>query len=272
MNIKYDVEKIKAIISDFSNITGVSMSLLDTEFNWIATYEHNNPEFCKRIRSYPQGDLLCYHSDMDLLKKCHKTTGFVTHVCHAGIVDSAMPIMKNGIISGYIIFGRIRRSVDIEAIHKNVEWLGESAESLKDSYMKIAYYNDEQIKSMSRLVSEILFVNAIEVNFDEPLKSAVEYIDDNLGGDLSLETLCKICHVSKNMLYKCFRDTFGTTINEYITEKRLEIVKYQLENTDKPIREIAESVGIDNYTYFCKMFKKNSTVSPSAYRRDIRKK
>ncbi|MBE7024736.1 MAG: helix-turn-helix domain-containing protein [Ruminococcaceae bacterium] len=271
MQIRYDVEKIKSIISDFSNITGISMSLLDTEFNWIATFAHNSPAFCEKIRSHKKGDILCYQSDLDILKKCRKAKGFVSHTCHAGIIDSAMPLMKNGIISGYIIFGRIRPAKDVDEICKNIAWLGEDPDDLRESYMKISYYNAEQILSMSRLVSEILFANAIVIELDEPLKTAVAYIENNLAEDLSLERLCSVCHASKNMLYKCFRDTFGTTVNRYVTEKRLTAATRRIENSDTPIYKIAEDVGINNYTYFCKLFRKHTSVSPSEYRKDLRR-
>lgn len=271
MQIRYDVEKIKSIISDFSNITGVSMSLLDTEFNWIATFAHNSPSFCEKIRSHKKGDVLCFQSDMDILKKCRKAKGFVSHACHAGIIDSAMPLLKNGIITGYIIFGRIRPSKDVDEICKNIAWLNENPEALRESYMKIAYYTDEQILSMSHLISEILFANAIDIELDEPLKTAVYYIESHLAEDLSLEKLCSVCHASKNMLYKCFRDVFGTTVNQYVTEKRLSAALRRIENSDTPIYKIAEDVGINNYTYFCKLFRKHTGVSPSEYRKDLRR-
>ncbi len=113
MNIRYDIEKMKSIISDFANITGLSIALVDTDFKTIITYAYNTPEFCRKIQNCECGAKLCYHSDMEILRECRRTKRFVSHVCHAGIIDSVMPIFKDMVISGYIMLGRIRPSEDI---------------------------------------------------------------------------------------------------------------------------------------------------------------
>lgn len=270
MNIKYDVNKINSIISDFANITGLSIALVDTDFHFLTTYAYNIPEFCSKIQGYECGKQLCYHSDLDMLKKCRRTKSFVSHVCHAGIIDSVMPIMKDMIISGYIILGRIRPSENVEDVYQHIEWMNEDREELSKSYLKITYFNQSQLESLSHLLSESLFANAIQIELDKPLQTVITYIDQNLGGDLSVTKLCSISHLSKNALYKTFRDVFDCTINEYITKKRIKSARLLLENTDKTIWEIGEAVGADNPAHFCRMFKKNTGASPSAYRKEMR--
>ena len=270
MNIKYDIKKINCIISDFANVTGLSIALVDTDFHYLATYEYNFPEFCRRIQDCRCGKQLCYHSDMDMLKKCRQTKGFVSHVCHAGIIDSVMPIMKDMIISGYIILGRIRPSENIDDIYQYIKWIDESKESLNKSYLKMAYFNQSQIVSITTLLSESLFTSAIQIVFDKPLESVIDYIDRNIRGDLSVSNLCSISHMSKNGIYKCFKDTFDCTVNEYITCIRIKKAKLLLETTEKTVSEIGEAVGAENPAHFCRMFKKSTGVSPSVYRKEVR--
>lgn len=136
--------------------------------------------------------------------------------------------------------------------------------------MKIAYFNRSQIESISNLLSESLFANAIKIEFDKPLQTVIEYINKNLNGDLSVANLCKISHLSKNAMYKTFKDTFDCTINEYITNIRIENAKLLLETTEKTVWEIGEAVGAENPAHFCRMFKKNTGGSPSAYRKEVR--
>lgn len=271
MNIKYDTQKIKSIISDFANITGISMALLDTNFKYIVKFEYNEPELCRKIQSNPYGRSLCHHSDMDMLLRCRKERGFVSHICHAGITDSVMPIIKDGVITAYIILGRIRQNDSIDRIYDKISWLGESRETLQGNYLKIASYNQSQLKSISNIVSNILFANAITVELDSPLADISEYIVRHLDAKLSVNGICSRFHISKNMLYNLFSNTFDCTINEYIISKRMERAKFYLERGNKPISDIAELVGIPSQAQFCRTFKKNIGVSPSAYRADSQK-
>ena len=222
MNIKYDIDKIKSIISDFANITGISVALTDTDFNYLAVYAYNKPDFCKRLQKSPKGHNLCCNSDNELYKKCIKEKTFVSHTCHAGLTDSMMPIFKNGIISGYVIFGRVREGDFFDTIYPHIEWTEEGYDVLKKDYMKVACFNKSQLESISNLCSRILFDNAIEVLFESQLESAISYIEKNLSSDLSIAEICKNCHVSKNTLYKLFKEVFECTVNEYILEKRVE--------------------------------------------------
>ncbi|MBQ8815816.1 MAG: PocR ligand-binding domain-containing protein [Lachnospiraceae bacterium] len=270
MNIRYDVDKINTIISNFANITGLSIAFLDTDFNFITTYAYNEPEFCSKIQQCEQGRHFCYHSDMDMLKKCRKTKRFVSHVCHAGIIDSVMPIIKDKIVSGYIILGRIRPSESIEDIYTNISWLEADKEELQKCYLKVAYFSQNQIESIYNLLTNILFDSAIKIIFEGALKSAVDYIDQNITENLSISTLCKVSHTSKNTLYKIFRETFDCTINEYITSIRVNKAKYLLETTSKTIQEIGELVGAEDPAHFCRLFKKNVGLSPNSYRKDVR--
>lgn len=270
MNIRYDIEKMKSIISDFANITGLSIALVDTDFKTIITYAYNTPEFCRKIQNCECGAKLCYHSDMEILRECRRTKRFVSHVCHAGIIDSVMPIFKDMVISGYIMLGRIRPSEDIMDIYEKIAWMTESKEVLHESYMKIAYLNQSQLESISNLVSNSLFANAITIEFDKPLQITLDYIAQNLCGDLSVTNLCKISHTSKNMLYRSFKETFDCTINEYITSERINKAKLLLETTEQTVQEIGEAVGAENPAHFCRLFKKNTGISPSSFRKEMR--
>ena len=87
----------------------------------------------------------------------------------------------------------------------------------------------------------------------------------------TLEKLCEVLHVSKNKLYSAFASQCGTTVNAYITQQRLERAKQLLWETDEPVYRVAEAIGIRNYTYFCRLFKKKTGLSPLAYRRSGKK-
>ena len=56
------------------------------------------------------------------------------------------------------------------------------------------------------------------------------------------------------------------TVVEYITKKRIDKAKQLLTNTDLPIMTVAEYTGYPDYSYFTRVFRKETGVTPRAYR------
>lgn len=77
---------------------------------------------------------------------------------------------------------------------------------------------------------------------------------------ISLKHLNRIC---KNLLNK--------TATELITQKVMLESKRRLTFSDQSIGEIAEELGYFNYSYFTRLFKKNTGLTPSKFRVDLNK-
>ena len=251
VRIRYDIETMKRIISDLCVLTGISMSFLDTERKMLFRYEKEG-DFCTVIQRDPEKAALCLCSDEIILNRCFQNKRFEGHVCHAGLFDAAMPIMKDGIFAGIVLMGRVRL-------------VGEENTS-KGLYEELPQFRDEQVKSLETLLPNVLFEKAVFIEFDDRTSEIVEYIKNNLTERLSVEHICKKFLMSKNILYELFREHLDCTVNEYITNMRLEKAKALLRETKAPVCEIAETVGIYNYTYFCKLFKRKEGITPTEYR------
>ncbi|HHT08679.1 MAG TPA: helix-turn-helix domain-containing protein [Clostridiales bacterium] len=92
----------------------------------------------------------------------------------------------------------------------------------------------------------------IENHFTEPL--CVQDIANALG--LSASRVCALANQIEP----------GMTIIKLLTQKRIATAKTLLRTTKATIREIAERVGIPDYNYFTKVFKKHTGKTPSQYR------
>lgn len=65
------------------------------------------------------------------------------------------------------------------------------------------------------------------------------------------------------------QNTWGMSIGEFVTSKRIECAKNLLTTTDMPISEVCHAVGIVEYNYFSKLFKKQTGYTPLAYRKNF---
>lgn len=257
MKIKYKTEKVKRIINDLSVLTGMNIALFNGEYEVIAACDRMN-DFCRNFQMLESYKGECYFSDKRLFEKCQKSGKAESHICHAGLCDFAMPLIKNGITAGYVIMGQVRTSMSPKNFTYN--------SPLNRFYDATPFFTDEKVESLKNLLPQILFENAIEIEYDGFITEVIEFIDGNLQENISVSTLCKRFNVSKNYLYKSFHSFFGCTVNDYILSVRIKKAQTLLRETNKPVYIIAEKVGVENYTYFCKLFKNKVGITPSKYR------
>lgn len=271
--IRYNKEKLNSVIRDFCIMTNVSVAVTDENFKIIADCSEKSPRFCMEIQKSDEGRAKCECSDISLLKKCRESRTAESHICHAGILDAALPIIKANKIIGYVMIGRTRVSKFDEG---KINWLRADNRRIKKLYYDITKYNDKQIKSMFRLaamiVSFILTNDIITAETDEFSAKVDEFIEQNINSPLTVSGLCKEFNVSKNALYDKFRSAFDSTVNEYIISKRLLKAKELLKTTDYTMSRIAYECGIESYTYFSKIFKKENGIPPNLYRKQYAEK
>ena len=258
MTIKYNKDKLKEIIDSICALTRLSICVIDTNFNIIYSKVKKEDAFCYKIQSTKEGANKCRCSDIKLLEECALKKSVVSHLCHAGIIDTAVPIFKSGIVVGFIIIGRVRPTKQPKAEFKSLQ--------LKEDYKKLTYLTKSQLSGLIDLLSHILFESSITIEFDDFITKATEYIESNLDKKLSIDGLCKALFVSKNYLYSSFSSYYNCTVNEYIIQRKISVAKTMLIETKNTAFDIAKALGFDNYSYFCKLFKKHTGLSPLKYR------
>lgn len=102
------------------------------------------------------------------------------------------------------------------------------------------------------------------------LQRARRYIEDHLGQSLSLEEIAQVSFVSRAQLARLFQEKAGSTVWQYVTERRLEEAKSLLQETDISIFNIARLIGFPHASYFCTRFAQLNGCSPNEFRRRAR--
>ena len=266
MIIQYDKEQLNRLIKNLFDITGISMSVLDADYKPLAHCAHPD-DFCTLLQSVDTENKNCIKCDKKILQKCSRSGKLEGHICASGLYDSAMPIVKHDTIVGYVIMGRVR-SVHSPAQLQHIPHTdAKTAEKLKLLYNQLPFLSAKQLSALYALLPSVLFDNAIRIVYDPVVNAIVEYIDSHISGELSVAKICEKFHLSVNHLYNLFRENLGKTVNDYITEQRITLAKSLLTTDPKTVYEIAEAVGIANYPYFCKLFKKKTGLTPSQFRK-----
>lgn len=97
-------------------------------------------------------------------------------------------------------------------------------------------------------------------------KSMQDYVDRHYSEDISRNSLTDIFYLDPDYASKLFKKETGISFKNYIINKRIEVAKNLLRATDLPINTVADNVGYGNYSYFTRLFKKVTDMTPIEYR------
>ena len=100
-----------------------------------------------------------------------------------------------------------------------------------------------------------------------PIRDAKQYIYDHFSQNITLEDISEQIGFNPAYFSTLFKKETGKNFLEYVTELRIQKAKNYLIQTDYDIAEIASSVGYGDLKYFSKLFKKNTGLSPSEFRK-----
>lgn len=124
----------------------------------------------------------------------------------------------------------------------------------------------EQAMAMCRAVSDTR-QSRQKQRFEDILKYINGHYDDP---QMSLALLAGRFQVTETSLSRGFKDNTGINFFEYLETLRIERSKALLQETDRPVGEIALSVGYGSPNTFARAFKRTVGISAMAYREKIR--
>ena len=93
------------------------------------------------------------------------------------------------------------------------------------------------------------------------------YLDERYTERVTLDDLAEHFFINKFYLSKIFKETYGTTVNNYLISKRITRAKQLLRFTDMTVDEVGVAVGMGDANYFSRMFRKVEGISPMEYRK-----
>jgi len=104
----------------------------------------------------------------------------------------------------------------------------------------------------------------MDIIFNDNINNIVNYINENLNSDLSVDFLSDKFFLSKYHLIREFKRNVGYTLHQYIILKRL-ILARELLREDYLVTEVCSKCGFNDYANFIRCFKKTFGVPPKKY-------
>lgn len=114
------------------------------------------------------------------------------------------------------------------------------------------------------------FVNTnnsdINTNIPRKISPILDYINENLNSDLSLNSIEEIFFINKYYFSRLFKKSTGINPHEYIVYKRLAWSK-ELLAEGYSVTEVSNMTGFNDYANFLRVFKNAIGISPGLYRK-----
>ncbi|MBN2221116.1 MAG: response regulator [Vallitaleaceae bacterium] len=93
----------------------------------------------------------------------------------------------------------------------------------------------------------------------------LDYIAKHYDSDFGLNEMADMVNMNPNYLSNLFKEEVGNSFVKYLTQIRIEKAKQLLLEGEK-IANVSKMVGFNNYRYFCEIFKRYETMTPSEYK------
>lgn len=129
----------------------------------------------------------------------------------------------------------------------------------KELYQKILFLEFLIQLNRTAISNHINYLDSANAN--SKLIKIIDYINEHLTEELSIDVLADQFYLSRYYLMHFFKEETGYTIGNYITEKRLLLAKSLVQNGNT-ITEACFQSGFKNYSTFSRAFKKAFRTVP----------
>lgn len=101
---------------------------------------------------------------------------------------------------------------------------------------------------------------------DEIIKNSQQYIENNYSKNITIEHIAQKSNISMRQYIRRFETATGNTPLEYLQRVRVEAAKKILETKNININELAYECAYEDVSYFRKIFKRHTGLSPTEYK------
>jgi len=290
----HNFQKIQDCLSEASD-----MAMLTVDYQGTPVTRHSRcRDYCATVRSHPFLNDLCQKCDSRGGLEAARIGKPYLYLCHRGLLDFAVPIIVGGNYTGAVLAGQVvpmdeAETTDLERIADSREFsleqkLTETLVALRAPIPAMTRDRIQVIANMTFQITNYIIEEAmVKIDLNESweasltpprpaynaqmVKPALEYIRLNYEKPITLDQMASLCNISSSYFSKLFHKITGDTFANHINQIRVTRACELLSTTDTPITVIALDLGFEDSSYFDKVFKRLTGVTPSFYKAAKRK-
>ena len=232
-------------------------------------HEHtiHSAQVCNFLKNIPGEFQRCLHCRKSRIQRAENEKKPFWTYCINNILEFTAPIIMSGKTVGVIFVGNIlteEGKKNLKAKHSVPESIFTSMETAVTS---------ETVESIAGIVASYILMLLEKFpeeksNSKTIIQNIKNYISANLGLDLKLSDIAELFFYKEVYLGRLFKSEVGKSFNDYINSQRIKSA-CSLLTTPLSIIEISEQIGYNSVTYFNRVFKKYTGLTPTEYRSTV---
>lgn len=211
---------------------------------------------------------------------------------YANQVFSVFPITLNFHLWGFVICNAMKVSQqrislsraylktiidqifeDDDNIDVNI-WEALDAKQLSQiHYFDIFLQNQQSDKTKATIINTIPdddtgaeISGDIRNNMNNSIQTCLTYIQKNIDRPISLDEVAQNIHLSPSYLSRTFKRTLHINFIDYINTQKIALAGEKLAFSQVPVCQLAKQIGFSQTSYFTKLFKHHTGLTPSKFR------
>lgn len=229
---------------------------------------HSRP-VCRTIKKSPDGMTACYRCRMTVQKAVVRHRKPMAGFCTNGVYEYCRPVVHNDQVICVIFIGNILTDSEEQRRKLTARMDAELLETMEQNLTPA-----DCVETADILASYITFLfdrYGIEnKTFDPLIENIKNYIRENQAYGISVEELAAAFNYAPKYLGRLFKSKTGQTVTEYDNRLKIRQAESLLEETDLSIEQIAAQAGFNSGTYFDRVFRKITGLSPLMYRKSAK--
>ena len=268
-----NLPQLQEILDNFHKMTNLDIAIIDSEFR-VLVRRHSGTEFCTYIHKNTKCLEKCIASDNLQMRYVNENKKLIKYICPFGIYEAIAPIMKNTEVVAYIFLSMgIEDGEDCTLLPLKTATSaapGFNNELLVKYIDKIPVYSKIKLDACAEMlpvIAEYIENNNLLYDAKQTVGQMIkDYVKNNIDKKITLADLSYTLHCSTVTLTKHFKEEFGLTIMDYVTEKRMKMASKLLLEGSYSVHEIAEKCGFSDSEYFSRCFKDYYGDSPLVWK------
>lgn len=242
-------------------------------------YNAHENSYCKCIKTNRNALSYCVAYQDKTMAKCQE--GEFYGRCWAGVEEFVFPITANNKALGFIsVSGYRDEHIDREQLGAIAQKYNLNPDILQAKFGALSTEkpNAAQIRTLVNPLCHMLSLLYLQSSqpsansdSDRIYQEIVNYLFDHYNQDISLTQIAEHCGYSESHVRHLFKQYSNSTIHAYLTLLRIKRAKNLLANTKMSVIDIAYEVGYNDSNYFTTTFKKETGLTPKAYRKENEK-
>lgn len=229
---------------------------------------HSRP-VCRTIKKSPDGMTACYRCRMTVQKAVVRHRKPMAGFCTNGVYEYCRPVVHNDQVICVIFIGNILTDSEEQRRKLTARMDAELLETMEQNLTPA-----DCVETADILASYITFLfdrYGIEnKTFDPLIENIKNYIHENQAYGISVEELAAAFNYAPKYLGRLFKSKTGQTVTEYGNRLKIRQAESLLAETDLSIERIAAQAGFNSGTYFDRVFRRITGLSPLMYRKSAK--